>query len=480
MIADPDFIDRPDLTLEPPAETMKAWVDAAMERIVRHIGSLPEQPAGYRADSVPPWPSSAVFPAAGTDLDHLLDKLFDVAVPWSYNTASPGYMAYIPGGGLFHAALADLIADSINRYVGVWIAAPLLVGVEIEVIRWFCTMMGYPESARGLLTTGGSVANFTAIVTARRELLGDEFLDGVLYASDQVHHSVVKAAVLAGLPPRRVVCLPTDGDWRLRPDALRERLAADRRDGLRPFMLVASAGTTNTGAVDPLQDLAAICAQENLWLHVDAAYGGFFCLTREGRQTLAGAERADSITLDPHKGLFLPYGTGALLVRDGAALRRAHSVSADYMPPLQKEASGPVYDFCEHGMELSRSFRGLRVWLPVKLHGIGPFVRNLEEKLALTRYATGRLRRISGIEIVAKPQLTIVAFRLVREGLDVGKLNELNERLLERILSHRRVWLTATMLRGTFVIRICVLSFRTHRDRMDECLEIIETEAARL
>lgn len=473
-------IDRPDLTLEPDPRVLRAWVDAAMDRIVHHVTTLPDQPCGYAPEQLPAWSSSAEFPREGTELEHLLDQIFDVAAPASYNTASPGYMAYIPGGGLLHSAVADLIAASINRYVGVWIAAPLLAAIEVEVIQWFCAMMGLPPDSRGLLTTGGSMANFTALVTARHQRLGEDFHDGVIYASDQVHHSVLKAAVLAGFARRRVVLLASDATWRLRPKALQERIARDRAAGLRPFLLVASAGTTNTGAVDPLPELAGICRKEGLWLHVDAAYGGFFRLTEEGRRVLPGTDKADSITLDPHKGLFLPYGTGALLVRDGAALRQAHSVSADYMPALQVDSGGQAYDFCESGPELSRGFRGLRVWLPIRLHGVGPFVRNLEEKLALTRHATERLRRIEGIEVVAKPQLSVVAFRFVREGLGDEEIDALNEELLARVLASGKVWLTSTRLNGRLVIRICVLSFRTHRDRVDLCVDLIEREAARL
>lgn len=473
-------IEQPDLTLEPDAQTLRAWLDAAVDRIVRHVETLPEQHAGYDPEKLPAWTSAPEFPQTSTPLDTLLEQVFEVATPASYNTAGPGYMAYIPGGGLMQSAVADLIASSINRYVGVWVAAPLLAAIEVEVVGWLCAMMGLPASSRGLLTTGGSMANFTALVTARQQRLGEDFQHGMIYTSDQAHHSVLKAAMLAGFPRRSIVVLPSDATWRLRPDAVQERIADDRAAGRRPFLLVASAGTTNTGAVDPLGALADICATEKLWFHVDAAYGGFFRLTREGRRLLAGTDRADSITLDPHKGLFLPYGTGALLVRDGQALEAAHSISADYMPPLQAGGDGSVYDFCENGPELSRDFRGLRVWLPVRMHGIAPFAHNLDEKLALARHATERLRRIPGIEIVAEPQLSVVAFRFVREGLGDEELDALNDTLLAGVLASGKVWLTSTRLDGRVVIRICVLSFRTHLDRVDLCVELIAQEAARL
>jgi aromatic-L-amino-acid decarboxylase len=260
-------------------------------------------------------------------------------------------------------------------------------------------------------------------------------------------------------------------------NALSDAIAEDRAAGRTPFLIVGSAGTTNTGAVDDFSALADLAAREGLWLHADAAYGGFFLLTPEGKRRMAGIERSDSLVLDPHKGLFLPYGTGALLVRNPQTLKKAHSVSADYMPPIQADPDLP--DFHELSPELSRDFRGLRVWLPLKMHGIGPFRRNLEEKLVLAQWATEQLRHIPGIEILAEPQLSIVAFRLHRPGLPEDALDRTNKALLERINGRKRVFLTGTRLRGRFAIRICVLSFRTHRDRMEEGMEDIRWAVAR-
>jgi aromatic-L-amino-acid decarboxylase len=348
------------LDLELPAGRMRELVDKALERIVDHISSLDRQPSadveGCEAlarSLVEPLPEK---PAEYSDL---LDLLFKELVPKSFNTAGPGYLAYIPGGGLFHSAVADLISDAVNRYVGVWIAAPGLAQLEANVIRWFSEIVGYPAEARGILTTGGSLANFTALVTARRNLLPDNFLAGTLYASDQVHHSVVKAAMLAGFPAANVREIAADDACRIRLDHLERSIESDRREGKHPFLVVGNAGTTNTGAVDDLDGLANLAARENMWLHIDAAYGGFFMLTRKGREVMRGIEHAHSITLDPHKGLFLPYGTGSLLVRDGDALRRAHSGDATYQPPMQQDTD--LVDFCLYSPELSRDFRGLRV-----------------------------------------------------------------------------------------------------------------------
>jgi len=348
-------------------------------------------------------------------------------------------------------------------------AAPGLVQIEANVGRWLCEMAGYPASALGLLTTGGSMANLIALVTARRERLPEDFLSGVLYTSDQAHHSVQKAALLAGFPPARVRALPSDAQFRIRLDALAEAVAADRAAGLHPFFLVVSAGTTNTGAVDDLGAAADAARAHGLWLHVDAAYGGFFVLTERGRRVLHGIERADSITLDPHKGLFLPYGTGSLLVRDGGALRRAHSVHAEYLPPVPEDPD--FVDYSTVSPELSRDFRGLRVWLPIKMHGIAAFRRALDEKLDLAAWAAAELRKVAGVEIVAEPQLSLLAFRVTKAGLGDAATDDLNRRVMEAVNARGRVYVTSTTVRGRFLIRICVLSFRTHLDRMQMAIE---------
>ena len=467
-----------DHPLELSADEMRALVGAALDRIVSHIESLPRQRASDTSggDELARSLAWEPLPEEGAPLSGLLDLLFDQAVPRSFNTASPGYLAYIPGGGLFHAAVADLIAEATNRYTSVYAAAPALAQIEANVIAWFCRIAGYPSEARGTLTSGGSLANLIGLITARRERLPENFLSGVIYTSDQAHYSVAKGAILAGFPEGNVRSVPTDDRYRIRPDALEACIEEDRRQGLTPFLIAASAGTTNTGAVDPLPELADLADRHNLWLHIDAAYGGFFLLTEEGRRTLRGIERADSIVLDPHKALFLPYGTGAVLVRDGEALRRAHELTADYMPHMQ--ADPERMDFSQYSPELSRPFRGLRIWLPIKMHGVGVFRAQLEEKLALTRLAADRLREMEGIEILAEPQLSLLAFRLAPAGVPEGRLDELNHRFIDRINARQRVYLTGTRLRGRFALRICVVSFRTHRDRIEAALEDIE--AARL
>ncbi|HKY32456.1 MAG TPA: aminotransferase class I/II-fold pyridoxal phosphate-dependent enzyme [Candidatus Polarisedimenticolia bacterium] len=464
--------------LELGSETMRRMAELAMDRIVEHIGSLPSQPASYDTSDGPDLARSLAegLPEQGSPFEELLALLFERVVPASFNTAGPGYLAYIPGGGLFHAAIADLIADAVNRYVGVFQAAPGLAQIEANVVRWFSGIVGYPAAAGGFLTTGGSLANLSAVITAREEKLGEAVTSGVVYVSDQTHHSVARAARLAGIPPGRVRSLPGDESGRLDAGRLREAVAADRRRGLRPFLVCGNAGTTNTGAVDDLEALACAAREEGLWLHVDAAYGGFFMLTERGRARMKGIDQADSITLDPHKGLFLPYGTGCLLARDGGALRRTHAHHADYLPPMQQDSG--LVDFCDISPELSRDARGLRVWLPLKMHGAGAFRRSLDEKLDLAAWAAAELSAIPGVDVVAPPQLSLLAFRLSRPGRPREEMDRLNRSVLERVNAGGRVFLTGAVLPSGFVLRICVLSFRTHADRMREAIDAVRQAAS--
>ena len=469
----------PDLSLELDAPQLRELLENVLEHLLPHIEQLETGPAWESSETTAAeMLVSQPMPTTGTDWSSTLDELFSGRLSPSYNPASPGYLAYIPGGGLLHAAIADLIADVLNRYTTVWVAGPGLVQIETDVIRWFCDLMGLGPEAGGFLTTGGSLANWSAIVTARCCRLPEDFLSGTIYTSDQSHHSIQRAARLAGFPTSRVRVIATDDNYRICTDALQAAIAEDRASGLTPFLLVGQGGSTNTGTVDSLEQLAQIAQQEQLWFHVDAAYGGFFQLTERGQQQLSGIEQADSITLDPHKGLFLPYGTGCLLVRSRQDLRLAHGMHADYLPAMQEEA-GRV-DYCQESPELSRDFRGLRVWLPLKTHGFNTFRNYLNEKLDLIQWARDELATIPHLEIVTEPSLSIVTFRLQPPGLTGAALNELNQQLLTQINESGEVFLTATNLGGLFTIRICVLCFRTHLERLQLCLERIRAAASEL
>jgi len=444
--------------------------DEVTARCVAHIASLDRQPSCGDVNAAALCRElREPAPEHGAALEPLLDSLFRDLIPRSFTAPGPGYLAFIPGGGVYPAALADFITNTTNRYTGVWQAAPALVQLEANALDWLREWMDFPPEARGLFTAGGSMATFNAIVCGRERFLGAEIRRGVLYTSDQAHHSVLKSAKLAGVMPDRVRAIESDGSFRMRVDLLRQVIAADRRAGLTPFAVVSSAGTTNTGAVDPLDDIADVCALESMWHHIDGAYGAFFYLCDDLRPALAGLSRADSLTLDPHKGMFLPYGTGALLVRDGAALRAAHEATAAYLPAMPHPSD--FYDPSQHGPELSRGFPGLRVWLTVKLFGAAAFRTALAEKRALTLDAFRLIAALPGIVVDAPPELSLFAFHVTRAGASGTDEDLATRALMEKTTARGRVMVTGCTAHGRYLGRVCVLSFRTHQAQIDALVD---------
>jgi len=405
-------------------------------------------------------------------LQEILDELFDEKIKQAFKTSHPGFMAYIPGGGIFHSALADLIAKFTNRYIGIDISAPFLSQIEADVLKWFCKIIGYPESSGGSLTSGGSIANLTAVICARTLVMGEDFMKGTVYASSFVHHSMWKAFQAAGIPSINIRDIPVDAAFRLDLEQLRMMLDEDREKGLCPMMVVATAGSTNTGTIDPLEEIADLTKEYAAWFHIDAAYGGFFAMTEKGKQQLAGIELADSITLDPHKGLFLPYGTGAFIVRDRHKLKQVFSHEADYIP--EKESGSESWDFSDISLELSRPFRGLGVWLPFKMHGADTFRAALDEKLDLARYFHQQLVNKNRWQIIASPELSLTVFRYNNNQLAQDRLNKINQDVMDVVNNKGRTVLSGTFVSGDFVIRNCILSFRTHEIHLDHLLEDLE------
>jgi len=458
--------------LEPTPETFKTAAHAVAEHLGAYLEALPTlpvtQPEGDPADL------GLGITDPGAPFADVLATVFDDVLPPGYQPAGPGYLAYIPGGGIVSSGLAAFVAAVTNKYVGIWAASPGFVQLELEVVRWFCTLVGLdPDVGGGFLTTGGSLANFSAVVAARQDRLPPNFLKGTVYASNQAHHCVAKAALLAGFPRENLRRVPVDAGYRMDVGALEAMLEEDRAAGFQPFMLVANAGTTNTGAVDPMLALADVAEREGLWFHVDAAYGGFFLLTEQGRHAMAGMERADSVALDPHKGLFLPYGTGGLIVRNRRTLSASHSVDADYLTDMVGEDDRRV-DLSEISPELSRDNRGIRVWLPLKVHGVAAFREALEEKLTLAQKAWKGVLAIPHIEPLAAPQLSVCAWRYVPSGGGApATIDALNAELMKRVTARGRVMLTGTTLGDVFACRIAVLCVRTHAQAIEAALDDI-------
>ncbi len=386
------------------------------------------------------------------------------------NTTAAGFFAYIPVGSIYHGAVAQYLAAVTNRFSGRYAACPGAVRIENQVLAWLASVVGYPETCVGNLTSGGSMANLSAVVVAR-EAAGLKSRDverAVVYMTEQAHHCVTKGLRIAGLGECIVRKIPIDDRFRMIPGELEAAIAEDTGANRIPLLVVATAGTTDTGAVDPLEEIATIAARHRVWFHCDAAYGGPFGLCAEGKKILRGIERSDSVALDPHKGFFVPFGLGAILVKNADAMRGAYSYSANYIPRDEDPLSEPSP--ADLSPELSRPFRALRLWLPLQVLGTAPFEAALEEKLLLARYAHARLREIEGIEVGPEPDLSVVVFRAVPRR---GDPDEMNARLERAILEDGRVSLSSTTLGGARYLRLAVLAPRTHKAAVDLAIQLV-------
>lgn len=413
---------------------------------------------------------------APADIESLL-RVLDTSVDLTgINPTAGGHFGYIPGGGIFPAALGDYLAAVTNRYAGVFFANPGAVRMEHILTRWMASVVGFPATAAGNLTSGGSIATLISVVTARdaHGIKAREIERAVIYLTAHAHHSVDKAIRIAGLGESVVRSVPMDYRHRMDADVLDRMIHEDRVAGLRPFLVVASAGTTDVGAVDPLSAIADIASSHHLWLHVDGAYGAFFSLCEEGRRVLVGMDRADSLTMDPHKGLFLPYGSGAVLVKNTAAAQAAHAYTANYM---QDTLSADEMSPADLSPELTKHFRGLRLWLPLKLFGVEPFRAALEEKMLLARYFRARLLEIQGFEVGPEPDLSVVTFRYVPER---GDADAFNQRLVQAIHADGRVFLSSSVIDGRFILRLAILVYRTHVTEVDLAIDILREKIAAL
>ena len=405
----------------------------------------------------------------GRPIDELLKAYAENIDQPSLNAAAAGHLGYVSGGGLYTTALGDYLAAATNQFSGIFYACPGAVRMENYLLRWMCQLVGYPATALGNITSGGSIANLSAITTARdsRGIRARDIENCVIYLTKQVHHCVQKAFRIAGMQEAVFRYIPMDDRFKMKTAILEEQITKDQLAGLQPFIVIGSAGTTNTGTLDPLQEIGRIAQQYDLWFHVDAAYGGFFMLSPELKPKFAGIEQADSIAIDPHKGMFLSYGIGALLMRDVQALYNTNRYAADYMQDAQpvEEEPSPA----DLSPELSRHFRGLRMWMSLQLLGIAPFRAALEEKRLLCLYFHEEIQKL-GFEVGPYPDLSITIFRYVPKA---GDANAFNDAIVEAFKKDGRLFLSSTTLGGAYWIRFSVLSFRSHLVQVELALEIL-------
>jgi len=470
-------LERQSRLLDPGDEEREAAAQRVLRYVQDYLSGLPEAPAFFDRNDMGAAVRDLPISEHGTGLEAALSVLSGHVDSVGINTTSGRFLGYIPGGALFYAGLGDWLAATTNRYASVFFASPGAVRIENQVLRWMADLIGYPRNSTGFLSAGGSTANLTAIVTAREaaDVEGESVRRAVVYATVHTHHCIDKALRLCGLGRCTVRRVAVDERFRMRPDALQKALDADRKSGLKPFMIIASAGSTNTGSIDPLDAIADVAESEGVWFHIDAAYGGFFMLCEEVQDRLKGMRRADSVVMDPHKTLFLPYGTGALLVRNGALLNKAHYADAFYM----LDAGGEHDEISPANLspELTKHFRGLRLWLPLQVHGVAPLRAALTEKLRLAQYFHARLGSVPGFEMGPEPELSVVTYRYVPRS---GDVDAFNRELVAAVHRDGRVFVTSTVIDGRLTLRMAAVCFRTHRSDIDMAVEVLSELARRL
>ena len=460
------------LALDP--ETMRRLgyrtIDMLIERMTGPPGPVVRSatPAELRARLATPPPEE---PAS---FEEILAGLERDVLPFVARISHPGYLAFIPGEGTWPGALGDLISSALNIDTCWWLGASGPSALELVVIDWLREWVGYGPRAAGVLVSGGSASNLTALACAREARLGAMDADAVIYMSDQTHSSLARAARALGFRPEQVRVIRSDELGRIRADALRAAIAADRDAGRRPLIVIANAGTTATGAVDPFEELAQVCGEHGAWLHVDGAYGAFACLTERGRAALAGMELADSITLDPHKWLYQPIELGALLVRDGALLRRGFEINPEFLDDV--EAADHEVNFSDLGLQLTRSSRALKLWMSLRYFGAGAFRQAIDACLDLADHARGAIEASPELELMTPPSLGIVTFRRHPAGVDnEAVLERINASLSERIQDQGDVFVSTGRVRGRLVLRLCILNHSTSAAHVDRALEQAST-----
>lgn len=412
-------------------------------------------------------------PEGGMDAGEVLDFVLDRVMTKSNIVSHPKSYSFVPGPSNYIGAMADALASGFNIFSGGWQASPAAAQLEIVSITWLLKMFGFPPvQGGGIFTSGGSMANLTGLVTARNIKCGDDFSKAVIYLSDQAHSSNIKAIRIMGFRKEQIRIIPTDHEFKFSLNKLKNAIARDRLEGLQPFCLIGTAGTTNTGTVDPLPELAAICKQEDIWFHIDGAYGGFAILSEEDKHLLRGIERADSLTIDPHKWFFQPYELGCLLVRNHRHLRGTFTETPEYLRDIEGNTS--EINFYDHGIELTRRFRALKFYMSVKTFGLKAFREAIAYSIRLAETVEAHLRQSPNWEVVSPATLAVINFRYnpISSNLSEKELDALNQYISESVVSSGKALLVTTILNNKIVLRMCLINPRTSLQDIQETLEL--------
>ena len=429
-------------------ESEKAWDGEFREILEREFGGPP--------------------PENGRSAEEVVDQVVAEVLPYGAQLDHPRFFGFVPSSPTWPGILADYLAAGFNANACTWLVSSGTSHLELVVIDWICKWIGYPDTAGGLLTSGGSAASVEALVAAR-DAAGHPDRP-VVYMSDQSHSALIRAASIAGVRREHIRIVGTDDNFRIDMTALRRQVADDRANGLQPVAVCAAAGSTSTGAIDPLVAMADFCAEENIWLHVDAAYGGFALLTEEGKEQLAGIQRADSVGVDAHKWFFQPYEAGALIVKQGLHLENAFAIRHDALQDTVWGANHP--NFSDRGLQLSRAPRALKIWMSVQTFGMASFRTAIQNGLDLANRAAAYVESEPMLELLTV-SLSIVCFRVTAAGADEKALEEVNRKVLAHVFWDELAFVSSTNLKGKFALRFCILNHTTTWDDVQKTLELI-------
>lgn len=461
-------------TLELSEKEMRSYgykvVDAIVEHFVTQNEKLPVV-SGTREEMENLFLEQA--PEEAMDAEEVLQFVLDKVMTKSNIVSHPKSYSFVPGPSNYISAMADSLAAGFNIFSGGWQGSPAAAQLEIMSTTWLLKMFGFPQvQGGGIFTSGGSMANLTGLVTARNIKCGDDFSKAVIYLSDQAHSSNIKAIRIMGFRKDQIRIIPTDNEFKFSLNKLKNAIAKDRLKGWKPFCLIGTAGTTNTGTIDPLMELSAICKKEDIWFHIDGAYGGFAILSEENKHLLRGIEKADSLTIDPHKWFFQPYELGCLLVRNHRWLKGTFKETPEYLRDIEGNPS--EINFYDHGIELTRRFRALKFYMSVKTFGLEEFRKAITYSINLAETVEKHLRQSPNWEVISPATLAVINFRYNPIGNDLSEdeLNELNQYISESVVDTKEALLVTTILNEKVVLRMCLINPRTTLQDIKETFDL--------
>lgn len=457
-------------------EAMTSFGYKIVDEVVAHYASVNQKKPVSKASRTE---MDAVFlqeaPEENMPAEDVLQFVMKNVIPNSNISTHPKSFSFVPSPSNFISTMADTLATGFNIFSGGWMLAPAAAELEIVTMNWLLKIFDFPvKQGGGIFTSGGSMANLTALATARRIKCDTNFSDAIIYLSDQAHSSNIKAIRILGFQKEQIRIIPTDNEFKISINKLKNEIAKDKLQGKKPFCIIATAGTTNTGSVDPLDAIAQICEQENLWFHIDAAYGGAAILSEKGKIALKGIEKADSLTVDPHKWFFQPYEIGCLLVKDKSWLSYTFSEKPEYLKDIEGNES--EINFYDYGIQLTRRFRALKFYMSIKTFGLKAFRKAISYNIDLAEQTENYLRNSTKWEVISSANLAIINFRFhpLKYQFDEKQLDELNQKISAKMMESKEALLVTTILQNQIVIRMCLINPNTTFEHVQETLEQCE------